>query len=179
MTLDFSCVKQEETSPLAIQTTCSYSSRVPYNREESSSPSILFLLSLFFSFKGKRALTGIETLYLCVMQTNQFLRPRGAGLCWLELQTYPSKCAYTHTPTPPHPCFLRTRMSPCATWATVTNRQAGRLYSVPKAFRLSRQLLCGWSFSVSPWFCLVGFLGGRCRLFSFKITPKPCPVTNT
>lgn len=125
MTLDFSCVKQEETSPLAIQTTCSYSSRVPYNREESSSPSILFLLSLFFSFKGKRALTGIETLYLCVMQTNQFLRPRGTRLCWLELQTYPSKCAYTHTHTHPPASWERgcPHVPPGQQWQT--DRQAG------------------------------------------------------
>lgn len=70
MTLDFSYMKQEETSPLAIQTTCSYSMRVPYNRSESSLPSILFLLSFFFSFNGRKASTRVETLYFCIMEIN-------------------------------------------------------------------------------------------------------------
>ena len=78
--LDFSCVKQEDTSPLAIQTTWSCSARVPYNREESSSPSSLSLLPFFFSFNGRTS-TVVETLYFCVMQINQFLRSNWVQRC--------------------------------------------------------------------------------------------------
>lgn len=81
MTPDFSCVKQEEASPLAIQTTCSYSARVHYNRKEISLPPILFLSSFFFSFNGRRASMRVETLCFWIMQINQFLRPTWMQRC--------------------------------------------------------------------------------------------------
>lgn len=86
MTLDFSCVKQDDTSPLVIQITCSYSATVPYNREGSSLPPILFLLSFYFSFNGRRASTTVEILYHAYKSFFEVtLNAKVPGLHWLEL----------------------------------------------------------------------------------------------
>lgn len=110
---------RKKTSPLAIQTTCSYSARAPYNREETSLPSILS----YPSFQLMEEELQQESKH-CHANKSGFeakLNAKVPGLHWPELWIHPSfECASTHTHTP----ALWDRGPPCV--PPGQHRQTGR-----------------------------------------------------